>query len=165
MHPLTFIKKGLKVGGCIHHFIFLFICSLFAAFINSASFADIKNNPYSGVACGDFLSDAHQKPPALTFETCVRTNDAQLAVLKSTYSVSGKKADIVEKYLVEQYSMPKLRFVCCGWESSNRGGFFNYKNYSMAVTMYTSETLVTDRNHWAEIPKFYVDVILYLEQP
>ncbi len=67
--------------------------------------------------------------------------------------------------MVEKFSMPKLRFVCCGWEALGGRGFYKFNDYSMGVTMYSSESLIMDRNHWAEIPKFIVEVTLYLEQP
>ena len=61
--------------------------------------------------------------------------------------------------------MPKLKFVCCGWEPLGSRGFYKFNGYSMSVTMYTSESLIKDMNLWKDIPKFIVEVTLYLVEP
>jgi hypothetical protein len=57
--------------------------------------------------------------------------------------VAGEHSFEVEKYLIENYGMGELKFVCCGWEpqSGKNGEIINSelmrldKDYYLSVTM------------------------------
>ncbi|MDX1958995.1 MAG: DUF4952 domain-containing protein [Leptospiraceae bacterium] len=102
----------------------------------------------------------------LDFMSCTKTKDAQLQVLRTTYLVKGRNAKLVENYLEKKYSMGKLRFLCCGWENwesegAKDGQYIDIAKYKHSVSMYSKETL---EKNWEKI-QFYVDDILYLEEP
>ena len=91
------------------------------------------------------------------------------------------KGAAVENYFVHTAEMAPLKRICCGWE--NGPGTLEYSRYGMvahniplgpdgpadqyfAVSMAGGETLEgADRDHWEEIPWFYVDAVMYLESP
>lgn len=122
--------------------------------------------------CRDFLQHLHKKPAHLVFVGCEPGRDAQIRVLKARYRVAGADAAGVERYLHQHSKMPKLRFVCCGWEpelrgntSNNRGTLTNLQGLPFDVIMGSAETLVADRQQWKKIDWFYVTVTEPLEEP
>lgn len=116
-------------------------------------------------SCADYLELTKSKPNHLKFSSCERTKDAQLRVLKATFTVAGKNAETVETELIKNFKMPSLRFVCCGWETSGRYGSFVYEGYDLSVRMASGESLIQQREDWSKIPEFYVTVTLYLDEP
>ncbi len=90
--------------------------------------------------CGDLLNIYGEKPEQLTFVDC--TEGAGQTILEARYSVADSEA--VEAFLVENYGLEKLKFVCCGWEptGSRSGWIKNEKllelnpNYVLSITMY-----------------------------
>lgn len=62
----------------------------------------------------------------------------------ATYNVKDSHSYEVEKYLVENYNMGKLKFTCCGWEPQDgkEGEIHNEElkklneNYSLLISMY-----------------------------
>ena len=83
------------------------------------------------------------------------------------FRVPGKYAIIVEEYLINTFNMGALVFVCCGWEPKDgKLGTFNDNETATAarsniyyqITMYSDETLISDKARWCEIPCFYVIV-------
>ena len=126
-------------------------------------------------ACGDFLAEIGAKPAHLEFVECKPSRDAQLAVLEARYRVAGAHAAEVEKYFVDTAHMGRLEFHCCGWESWSPSGGSLAHNRPLAeegptepnldISMGSGESLISNRDRWAEIPWFYVDVLMYLESP
>lgn len=115
--------------------------------------------------CGDFLAEFSKKPKHIIFLDCQETNDAQIKVLKASYKVSGKDAAETEAYLQRYFQMPKLSFVCCGWETGrDQGKYKNDQGFDYQIYMFSEETLINDRNDWGKIPFFYISVILPLEE-
>ena len=72
----------------------------------------------------------------------------------STYKVTGTHSLEVEKYLVENYRMGKLKFTCCGWEPQDgkEGEIINSelkklnKDYHLLVTMTGSAEKKNDKD-------------------
>ena len=125
-------------------------------------------------ACADILSALGRKPPGLEFVGCTAGHDAQLRVLVASYRVQGRHAARVERYLVRNTGMARLRFVCCGWEpgaaivgGAGRGEGTLHRGHHPAdsVTMVSGESLVSRRADWAQITVFQVRVTRYLESP
>ena len=96
----------------------------------------------STVECEDVLLKYAEKHQHLEFIDCKKGNGQ--TVLETKYKVSGKHAEDVEKSLIEKYGMGKLKFTCCGWESTNgkHGVIENEalqnrnKNYNLVISMY-----------------------------
>lgn len=128
----------------------------------------------AGGACADFLAALGHTPVGLEYTGCAPGYDAQLRVLVASYTVNGGRANRVERYLRRHTGMGRLRFLCCGWEPAavvvggvlhREGRLPRGREPSDRVTMMSSETLVSRRADWAQIPAFHVRVTRYLESP
>lgn len=121
-------------------------------------------------ACADFLADARRKPRLLQFQKCERTSIHGTAAFRATYRVPGTGAAAVESQLVRSVKMPRMRYMCCGWESMSRAGgitqghFYN-KGARFDVSMSSGDTPVRERRRWVDIATFEVSVVSYLELP
>lgn len=117
-----------------------------------------KASSVTGENCGDVLSEFGAKPTQLEFLDC-KTVDAPQVALEARYRVPGPQAEVVEKFLRENYGMNDLQFVCCGWEpkEGHRGNLQVSGRY-FSIGMHSDETLIGDRAKWGEIPFFYVVV-------
>ena len=62
----------------------------------------------------NLLAAYSEQPKNLEFVEC-KKGEGQ-TIKYSTYKVTGTHSLEVEKYLVENYGMGKLKFTCCGWE-------------------------------------------------
>lgn len=147
---------------------FICLCLVFASQLSCGTTELTRELSYAKteVQCGDFLDELKKKPNNLIFLGCEKTNDAQLHVFKASYKVLGKDAVEIERYLQKYFQMPKLRFVCCGWEMSpDRGTYKNSKGFDYQIMMRSEETLINNRSDWGKIPFFYIEVILPLEEP
>ena len=124
------------------------------------------------ISCGDFLAQLNKKPPALEFVSCGKTVRHGTSALEATYRVAGGNAAAVETHLIKSGRMPRLRFICCGWESlpaspqsQARTGVYVHRGQRFEITMTSGESLVNQRRRWAEIPYFQVKVTTYTESP
>lgn len=125
--------------------------------------------------CGDLLEQYAEKPQNLEFVGCEVVKNSQTLV-RATYSVSGNKSEEVEDFLVKNYGMGKLKWVCCGWETGRKYGSFEHSeltkidpNLSVIINMYNSkeaedeevkkDTLALDRT---QIEYFTVTVSLVI---
>ncbi|MFY9226130.1 MAG: DUF4952 domain-containing protein [Blastocatellia bacterium] len=123
-------------------------------------------NKKNKTECDDFLAKIGKKPKDLLFIECERTNQSQIDVFKASYKVLGTNAAQVENYLQNTFQMPKLHFVCCGWETSpDKGIYKNSEGFDYQIEMWSEETIIGDRNEWEKIHFFYVSVTLPLEKP
>lgn len=89
----------------------------------------------------NLLETYSEQPKHLEFIEC---KDGEDQVIKySIYHVSGEHSFEVEKYLVENCGMGKLKFTCCGWEPQDGkdGEIVNgdlmelNRNYHLLVSM------------------------------
>jgi Domian of unknown function (DUF4952) len=126
--------------------------------------------PDEAPQCGDVLARYGMKPEHLDFVECHEGKDAQLRALIARYRTRGLYAAGVESQLTRDTGMEAQRYVCCGWEvvpakgEAIGDGSLPIDAFSK-VTMTSGETTVHSRKAWAEIPWFYVDVIVDLESP
>lgn len=96
------------------------------------------------IECGDLLTRYAKKLAKLSFVDCA-SGKGQV-ILEAKYRVLGKDSKAVEAFLVENYGLGKLKFVCCGWESekgrngqiNTLKGLENYPNYSITISMFAS---------------------------
>ncbi len=92
--------------------------------------------------CGDLLERYAEKPQKLEFVEC-KAGTGQ-TILEATYKVKGEDSKEIEEFLVQKYGIGNLKFVCCGWESTNgENGYVDDKelkmidpNYTLEVSMY-----------------------------
>lgn len=122
--------------------------------------------------CEDFLAKLGHKTKGLEFIGCKPVRLYGVAALQSDYRVKGAYAGTVESQLVKTAGMPRLRFICCGWESVPRDvrtqrtyGVYTAGGRSYAVNMSSGETLVSQRSALHTVDYFYVTTVLYLEEP
>ncbi len=117
--------------------------------------------------CGDLLEKYASKPTNLEFVKCEQ-GEGQTVVL-AEYRVSGMESKGVEDFLVQEYGMGQLKWVCCGWENQGKYGNFTHEailssneNYGVIISMFGSGEmedgggktyLEFDRN---KVPYFYV---------
>lgn len=132
------------------------------------------------VQCADFLALLRRKPAGLEFVGCQRIEQYGSKALQADYRVRGAQAEAVEAQLVRTAGMPRLRFICCGWDSAPRNprtqrGYGVYPlpaqlraSADMAqlhISMGSGETLVNRRSAWPSLGYFSVTALLYLESP
>jgi hypothetical protein len=124
------------------------------------------------ITCGDFLGQSNKKPPALEFVRCEKILQYGTPALVAHYRVAGINAAAVETSLIKSARMPRLRFLCCGWESAPispkshaRTGVYAVHGQRFEVTMTSGESTVHKRQRWAEIPYFTVKITVYTELP
>lgn len=119
------------------------------------------------VPCGDLLKEYATRPDYLEFVGC-EEGEGQL-VVRAEYRVMGRDAQSVERYLVENYEMGPLKWICCGWENQGKNGSFTHEAitkvnpfYRVSISMFASGemedekgdiSLEFDRN---QIPYFTV---------
>ncbi|WKB81795.1 DUF4952 domain-containing protein [Cellulophaga lytica] len=108
------------------------------------------------ILCKDILSTYAKKPNDLEFIKCERLENSQ-TIIKATYRISGNKSKEIEDFLIENYGMGKLKWVCCGWETSGKYGGFEHSEFkkidpylSATINMYASGE-VEDENEPTEI--------------
>jgi hypothetical protein len=172
MKPPSFLKIGLLRLICQ-----LFITGFFSvlAYASEPAKSNPKNITPPGATpqCGDFLSAINQKPKYLDFVGCEKTERHGLAALESQYQVKGINAKSVEGFFVKTAQMPKLRYLCCGWESTpenpktdRRTGTYKSGSNLYEISMSSGETTTGKRRaSWPKIPAFHVEAVLYLESP
>lgn len=116
----------------------------------------------SSGSCGDFLRVQSKAFEAVVFKGCEAGRLHQLRAEIASYEVVGLKAKEVEIELIRLFQMKPLRFVCCGWETSQAGRFKDANDNEYEVHMTSGET--TEKN-WSKIPAFHLKVYKLLEQP
>jgi hypothetical protein len=150
----------------------LVVCALYASCGLVHSRVASKTQAAGPPMCEDFLAKLGHKTKGLEFVGCRPVRLYGVAALQSDYRVKGAYAGTVESQLVKTAGMPRLRFICCGWESVPRDvrgqrtyGVYTAGGRSYAVTMSSRETLVNQRSALHTVDYFYVTAVLYLEEP
>ncbi|MBP0017478.1 MAG: DUF4952 domain-containing protein [Cyanobacteria bacterium SBLK] len=146
------------------------IISVVIPFFISCSSRTHKVTP----VCEDFLKVWQEKPSDLQFIRCKKVKKFGFDRLESFYVVKGSDAARVEKILQRKFGMASLKFLCCGWEpifkkgDVNTLGLGNYRDKNgidFEISMYSEETIITDRQEWDKIPEFRIYVSMFLENP
>ena len=147
-------------------------CALFASWGVAHSRVGSDTYTTGPPVCEDFLAKLGHRTKGLEFIGCRPVRLYGVAALQSDYRVKGAYAGTVESQLVKTAGMPRLRFICCGWESVPRDvrsqrtyGVYTAGGRSYVVTMSSRETLVSQRSALHTVDYFYVTAVLYLEEP
>ncbi|MDR5810526.1 DUF4952 domain-containing protein [Caballeronia sp. LZ019] len=69
--------------------------------------------------CGDLLSEMKLQRSDIEFVRCEYQSGDGADGLKATYRVAGKDILNVENWLIRSAGVMRLRFACCGWETSD----------------------------------------------
>ncbi len=123
------------------------------------------------LTCVDLIKEFSNLPPEFEFQGCKPSNESQLRVLRAKYQIKGKDSVKIENYLIENYNMTPLKFVCCGWESITNSEGRRYGTYSdrrgnnYQITMYSGEVQIPEQLKQENVPYFYVEVVGFLEEP
>jgi len=123
------------------------------------------------IECGDLLQRYAGEIQNVEFISCEKGKGQ--TVFKASYSVLGTNAEEIEAILVKKYGIGKLKFTCCGWESSNgKNGDIESdelkkinQNYMLEISMYGNAEKKDDKgNTYLELDEnkvcFYVIVKL-----
>lgn len=94
--------------------------------------------------CEDLLAKYGKTHQHITFLTC--TKGTGQVIKEAKYKVAAKYSKTVEKFLVQNYHLGKLKFTCCGWESKNgKNGTIKSKalaqlnpNYILDISMFAN---------------------------
>ncbi|NMH86599.1 DUF4952 domain-containing protein [Flavivirga algicola] len=91
------------------------------------------------IPCNDLLSTYAKKPIGLEFIKCERLEKGQ-TIAKAIYRVSGEQSKEIEDFLIKNYGMGNLKWVCCGWETSGKYGGFEHSEFKK-IDSYCSATI------------------------
>jgi hypothetical protein len=108
------------------------LASVMIALITGASY--MLWNYRSTTQCWDVLAKTNKKPPHLKFVKCYR-HVRQVELVTAEYVVTDDQSEVVEKYLVKHFQMPKLVYACCGYESPGYGGVRDKNDKGISVRM------------------------------
>ena len=123
------------------------------------------------LTCVDLIEEFSNLLPELEFQGCEPSNESQLRVLRAKYQIKGKDSIKIENYLIENYNMAPLKFVCCGWESITNsegrryGTYSDRRGYNYEIKMYSGEVQIPEQLKRENVPYFYVEVVGFLEEP
>lgn len=116
--------------------------------------------------CGDLLQQYAIRLEQAVFEKA--KNGQGQVICTANYKVKGSDAAKVEALLIKHYKMSKLKFTCCGWESSKPGSYQSGEYY-LDISMYANgEKADTTGKPYIEkdrkkIEYFFIVVNLYSE--
>ncbi len=125
----------------------------------------------SELNCADLIKEFSDLPQELKFQGCKPGNYHQIRALRAKYQVSGKDSLAIENFLITNYGMSPLKFVCCGWESVSNsqgrrhGTYTDHRGYYYELQMYSGEVLIPEQLRRKDVPYFYVEIIASLENP
>ena len=94
------------------------------------------------IDCEDLLLKYAEQNQKIEFIECQKGKGQ--TVLEAKYKVLGHNSDEIETILIKKYGIGKLKFTCCGWESTNgKNGYIKNKdliksnpNYILEISMY-----------------------------
>lgn len=123
------------------------------------------------IGCEDLLHRYDEKIQKIEFIACEK-GEGQ-TVLKAKYKVLGIHSEEIENILIKKYGIGKLKFTCCGWESTNgKNGYIKNvellkinPNYILEILMYGNAEKVNQKGEtYLELDRnkveFYVIVKL-----
>lgn len=114
--------------------------------------------------CTDFLNIWDKKPASLEFLGCERVEKLPAVLLVTSYSVKNTEAKEVEDLLHNEFNMPRLRFLCCGWE--NRPASYKHSDgFEYKISMYSYGEPSNDEFAWEDYAEYRVDVGKYIVLP
>ena len=125
---------------------------LLASTVLISGFSNKIDNSNLELEC-DLLEAYAKKPKELEFVKCEEVKRSQIIYI-ATYRVKGSKSKIIEDFLVENYGMGNLKWVCCGWENTGKHGEFKHIEFekidpycSAVISMFASGEKIDKANN------------------
>jgi len=109
------------------------------------------------VPCQDLLERYGEKIDEIKFVSCKPGSNQTLLTAK--YKVAGEDADRVEQFLIDTYGIGKLKFNCCGWESTNgQNGYIDNATLKKQNPYYVLEiSMFANAEKEDEEGRFYIE--------
>lgn len=134
-----------------------------------ASAVLVRAEDKPAATCGDLLAELNRKPNNLEFVSCSKDTEGIGKPLDARYRVAGVHAVEVEKYLIQNFHLPRLRKSCCQWDGKPgyyKGGKYQWYEVRMgAEEGDNAKAFAATRAEWRKIPYFYVNVEVLTEDP
>jgi hypothetical protein len=137
----------------------------FAAIAGLWLVAGLGSPATAAPACGDILRALSHPPAAIVFIDCSYHPEEQTKPFVARYRVAGRDAAAAETYLRQTFHIRPIEHVCCIWESSENFYVSPQTGKSYSIEVGSGETLVLDREHWADISEFAIEVREQTELP
>lgn len=115
--------------------------------------------------CEDFLAKLSDKPEFVELLECTQDIDLQGKPFVARYRVKGTDALKAEQYMNQAFGLPKLQYICCGWDSTPYFYRDNKTHLGYMLGMGSEETPVNKRDRWSEIKTFQINVSFSTEDP
>jgi len=113
--------------------------------------------------CADFLSAWNIKPQSLKYLSCEKVEKRPAVLLVASYLVKSNKAKEVESLLHNKFNMPKLRFLCCGWEN-RPASYIAQDGLEYEISMYSYDESAVGFA-WEDYAEYRVEVGKYIVLP
>ncbi|AZZ75456.1 MULTISPECIES: DUF4952 domain-containing protein [unclassified Pseudomonas] len=115
--------------------------------------------------CDDFLSKLADKPSFVEFKGCTQALDRMGQPFSASYEVSGANASKAEQYLEQHFGISPITRACCVWDSTQNGFRDPATGINYLISIGSEETEVRQRESWAKINRFTIQVDAYAEDP
>jgi hypothetical protein len=140
-------------------FIFLLFCNSCQKHNHVIDQSNPLNNKVGNYSY-DILEIIGNKPVHAEMKSCSFHDNSQVT-FSAVYTLKGIHAGETETFLIRQFGMAPMFFVCCGWETKNKPGYLRSVHYDndntlLEINMYSQETLIQERSRWNEIDTFYI---------
>ena len=124
-----------------------------------------ETKPAPPIECGDFLRDLGFGRADVQFVKCdpIGMHNSFSGGLEAVYRVDGKDIANVEGWLVTFAHVSRLKFACCGWETSV--GSFTARDGAEFTIAMGGETVENRRERFAQIPYLNLYVTHYFYEP
>lgn len=124
-----------------------------------------ETKPAPPIECSDFLRNLGLRRADVHLVKCdhIGVHDPLSDGLDAVYRVDGKDIADVERWLVKFAHVSKLKFNCCGWETSV--GYFTACDGAEFTISMGGETIENRRERFAQIPYLNLYVTHYFYQP
>lgn len=127
-----------------------------------------------GAACQDTSCEIPSAalaniPVDLKILDCTR-NESSQPHIAVRYQVATKDVPELEAFLVREYGMAPLKFMCCYWGpmlipgGAGPSARFKHDGFSYEVVLYSVETRISDPRERDQIPYFLLSVTKYLTE-
>ena len=119
--------------------------------------------PAANAACADFLAKLKKKPAHLQYLSCKYHTGSEGDSWIAEYRVRGTYAAEVEKSLVKNFGLVRLKKSCCQWDGPAADYTQAKAHYEITMTSDedSSSVVTTGRSDWRKLSYFHVVVQYY----
>ncbi|WMD22753.1 DUF4952 domain-containing protein [Achromobacter seleniivolatilans] len=116
------------------------------------------------IQCQDFLQTLGKKPDYVEYLGCEQDDDSYIQPMDARYQVSGASAVQMEAYLMQNFGMPRLVHICCGWSPGKPYFWKGPDGVAYEISM-GAETFSYPREEWHKIASFGVTIGVIRKSP